>query len=269
MASESDVLSALAAYREHIGGNNHRVMSALIPQIESVDMDEPDIFESPEEEEGARLGYVSTLLGIPEGNTQPPIERPSDVLEYWDVLAPQLALDGASVHPDPVYRTAKRKAYTSAVLRGLEPIECPTGTWTFPRDFEVVMQNVDTLEGPGWSLFREQGEHLIFWEGCKIDDKRMGKKCETGQEIMNNVGIKYDVAGGWACGYGNESVCYIMYSRLKGATDQDWSWRYVANLGQFGIEIFDDVKAVLGWYQGLVEPTESDFEITAEEVFAP
>ncbi|KAI2472269.1 hypothetical protein F4781DRAFT_383982 [Annulohypoxylon bovei var. microspora] len=83
----------------------------------------------------------------------------------------------------------------------------------------------------------------------------MENRCRTGQEITDNpflLNEEYDVAGGWACGRGNEC--------------QDWSWRYVAFLGQFGMEIFEDVVTLLNWYKKHGEPIEQDFTVIAEEV---
>lgn len=62
-------------------------------------------------------------------------------------------------------------------------------------------------------------------------------------------------------------MCYIMYSRLKEGNNQDWSWRYVATMGQFGIEVFEDVVGLLHWYKNWSQPRQRDFEIMAEEVF--
>lgn len=109
-------------------------MSTLIPQIEAASMNDPDLFESPEEEEEMRVEYVLGLVGASKGSTRPPIERTSDLLKNWDVLAPQLALDGAAVNADPEWQAASREAYTSVILQGLGRFECPTGTWKLPRD---------------------------------------------------------------------------------------------------------------------------------------
>ncbi|RYC62019.1 hypothetical protein CHU98_g4203 [Xylaria longipes] len=254
MASESVVLSALAAYREHITGVNRRALSTLIPQIETLTLDEPDLFESPEEETEVRLQYALRLVGAPRANTQPPIKRPSDILHHWAVIAPQIALDAP------------------AVLSGLERIECPTNTWTLPADFGIVMRHVDSLEGPGWRMLREMSERLIFWEGWGmagfVDVDRVEQSVRSGDDIINTtVGIndEYEVAGGWACGRGNEATCYVMYSRCKGG--EDWSWRYVADLGQYGTEVFDHIVALLDWYKTYDEPSENDFKVTAGEVF--
>ena len=278
MASETDILSALATYREHIGRVNHRAMSTLIPQIEAASMDDPDLFECPEEEEEMCVEYVLGLVGASKHSTRPPIERTSDLLKNWDVLAPQLALDGASVNADSEWRAANRKAYTSAILQGLGRFGCPTGTWALPRDFEILMRHVDSLEGPGWYMFRDIGEKLVFWEGWGqseygVRDESVKARCKSGQCIIEHtveVDEDYDVAGGWACGEkGNESTCYAIYSRPKGGKSEVWSWRYVAFMGQFGTRIFEDIIAVLDWYHQRGQPTEEEFTVTAEEVFSP
>ena len=278
--TESDILTALARYRARIAEVNHRAMLALIPQIETTECDDPGLFESPEEEDETRLMFTRGLVGVPEGNTQPPIQRPSDVLENWDVLAPQLALDGARVHPDTEWRASQREQYKSAILESLGRMECPTGQWEFPHDFEILMQHVDSLEGQGWSQLRDENEQLIFWPGWTDpeDGDRRGywlKQARTGQEIIDTSVFPggndvWDVAGGWLLSEtGNECSVYAMYSRPREDNNQGWSWRYVISLGQFGTEVFDDIVGVLDWYQALNEPDEQDFELTADEIFSP
>ncbi len=70
-------------------------MSALVLQIESANMNNPELFEPLKKKRSPAPKHVFRHVGTFEGNTQPPIERPSDV------LVPQLSLDGAPVHPDP------------------------------------------------------------------------------------------------------------------------------------------------------------------------
>lgn len=59
-----------------------------------------------------------------------------------------------------------------------------------------------------------------------------------------------------------------MYSSSKDASeDQSRSWRYVASLGQFGTQIFQDVVELLEWHKSYSEPKEKYWGVTAEEVF--
>ncbi|KAF3061328.1 hypothetical protein GL218_04302 [Daldinia childiae] len=144
MPSESDILSALTAYREHISTVNYRAMKAIIPQIEAADMEDLDLWSYPEEEEESRLEFVYGLFGLAgASDTNPPIKRASDILEHWDVLAPQLALDGAALHFDPAWRATQRKAYLAAVMEGLGRIE--PRLVSSPRP----LRNADILAGLG------------------------------------------------------------------------------------------------------------------------
>lgn len=187
------ILAALLSYRTHIGGRNHRAFSVIIPDIEAADPDDPDLFESDAELEEVRLEFTLRLVGSGHG-TRPPITRPSDVLTYWEDLAPRLALDGASVYHDASWRDEMRDVYMRGVLRGLnERCSGLAATWEFPTDLAVVLQHVDSLEGPGWHQYREEHETVIFFEG-------------------------------WVGGSTEEI-----------AAERDWSWRYVACLGQFGV----------------------------------
>ncbi|KAH6986216.1 hypothetical protein BKA56DRAFT_580024 [Ilyonectria sp. MPI-CAGE-AT-0026] len=163
--TESDILAALARYRTHIAEVTYRAMLRILPVVEEARLKKTYSRVTIEEAEERRFKYLSRLIALPEGNTQPPIKRPSDVLEHWDLIASQVSLDGTTVNADPEWRAAKREMYRSAILEGLGHLECPTGQWTLPSDFEILMQHVDGLEGHGWSMLRDVSERLIFWVG--------------------------------------------------------------------------------------------------------
>lgn len=80
---------------------------------------------------------------------------------------------------------------------------------------------------------------------------------------------EYEIAGGWVCGEkGKEVACYAVYGRPRGAgEDRDWSWYYVACLGQFGTQVFDNVVDLLEWYKSYGEPHEDEWSVSAEEIF--
>ncbi|KAL6415440.1 putative fad binding domain-containing protein [Ilyonectria robusta] len=281
--TESDILAALARYRTHIAEVTHRAMLRILPVVEAARLKKTYSRVTIEEEEERRFKYLSRLIALPEGNTQPPIKRPSDVLEHWDLIASQVSLDGTTVNDDPEWRAAKREMYRSAILEGLGHLECPTGQWTLPPDFEILMQHVDGLEGHGWSMLRDVSERLIFWvgwgsEGVLETYESIQQRVMTGEAILDEMGYDetdeydemrdYDIAGGWLSGEGGESGVYVIYSRLKDESE-GWSWRYVAAQGQFGTEIFDNIVAVLDWYKGECEPVDIELKINAKDVFAP
>ncbi|KAI1131002.1 hypothetical protein F5Y10DRAFT_234430 [Nemania abortiva] len=146
---ESAILAALSSYRTHIGSCNHDAFEAMIRDMDAADPDDEDLFESDEALEEARVEFTLRLVGD-NRETHPRITCPSDVLTYWEDLAPQLALDGASVHHDTSWRDEMRNIYTRGVLRSLnERCTDPVTTWEFPADLAVIMQHVDSPEGPG------------------------------------------------------------------------------------------------------------------------
>ncbi|KAH7117451.1 hypothetical protein EDB81DRAFT_892313 [Dactylonectria macrodidyma] len=274
-ATEADILAALGRYRAYIAEVNHRAMSTILPTVETARIDNPGLFESPEEEEEARLDFFDRLID-PPSDVQPPIERPSDVLVHWDSVVSQLSLDGTSVNADPEWRATMRDMYRSAILDGLGRLECPTGQWMLPLDFEILMRHVDSLEGHGWAKLRDETERLIFWAGWggpgsgSETHELIQKRVMAGQTIVGKTHgfYNYDIAGGWLSGEGRESRVYVAYTRPKGDESQGWSWRYLVTLGQFGSESFDDIMAVLDWYKHHSELDEVEFEVTAEEIFA-
>lgn len=276
---ESAILDALSSYRKRIGSHNHRAFSAIIPEIEATVPEDPNLFDSDEKLEQARLQFTLRLIGDGE-NTHPQVTRPSDVLSHWEDLAPQVALAGASVDHDAGWRDEMRDVYTRGVMRGLNE-RCPglVPTWEFPADLDAVLKHVDSLEGPGWHKYREDHESVVFFEGWArggrtgdLTEDFAARLVRTADEIIDEtvgVGEEYEIAGGWACSEkGNEATCYAVYSRPKDAGgDRDWSWRYVASLGQFGTQIFQDVVELLEWYKSYGEPKEEYWGVTAEEVF--
>lgn len=277
--SESAILDALSSYRDRIRSRNHRAFSVIIPEIEATVPENPDFFDSDGKLDDARLEFTLRLIGDGE-NAHPQVTRPSDVLSHWENLAPQVALDGTSVDRDSSWRDEMRDIYTRGVRRGLnERCSGLVPKWEFPADLAVILRHVDSLEGPGWHKYRQEHESVIFFQGW-VRGARIGKLTEdvaaglvrTADEIIDRtvaIQEEYEIAGGWACGErGNEATCYAVYSRPKDASgDRNWSWRYVASLGQFGTQIFQDVVKLLEWYKSYGEPKEEYWGVTAEDVF--
>ncbi|KAI6089022.1 hypothetical protein F4821DRAFT_232749 [Hypoxylon rubiginosum] len=172
-----------------------------------------------------------------------------------------------------------RDVYKQGVIRGLnERCSGLVTTWEFPADLAVVLQHVDSLEGPGWPKYCKEHESIIFFEGWvgggelgDLMEEIVARRARTADEIMNQTGLgqRYEIAGGWACGRkGNEMACYAVYSRLRDAGEErGWSWRYVACLGQFGTCVFKNVVELLEWYKSYGEPREEDWGVSADEVF--
>ncbi|KAI0156268.1 hypothetical protein BJ166DRAFT_532439 [Pestalotiopsis sp. NC0098] len=274
--SEAEVLNALSLYRKHIRDANHRAFSALIPMVEEATPDDPDWFESEEELEEARLAFIHDILGTHPQGVQPPITRPSDVLTHWDELVPQLSLDGTLVSRDASWREEMRGIYMRGVLKGLnEKCSGLATKWEFPPDFAVTLKHADSLEGPGWYRFREWTEAVVFFqfEGGSVTEDMVAEQVRAPDEITDQLGFlkeDYEIAGAWRCGdAGDEASSHIMYSRPRAAGEEgDWSWRYVACLGQYGINVYENVVELLEWYKSYREPRdESDWNITDQDVF--
>ncbi|KAJ8129191.1 hypothetical protein O1611_g4440 [Lasiodiplodia mahajangana] len=223
---ESAVLAALSSYRTHIVSRNHAAFLAMIAVVNDADPDDPDLFESVEELEGTRLEFTLRLVGD-NRDMRPRITHPTDVLTHWEDLAPQLALDGASVYHDAAWRDEMRNAYKRGVLRGLnERCSGLVTAWDFPADLAIVLQHVDSLEGPGWYRHRDEGERAIFFEGWVRDnglrdptEETAARRARTADEIIDRtvgLGEEYEIAGGWACGEkGNEATCVQPVTRRE------------------------------------------------------
>lgn len=161
---------------------------------------------------------------------------------HWEALAPQLALDGASVCRDGAWRDEMRGRYVRQVLQGLHErcgSERVGGIWEFPADLAVVLRHVDSQEGPGWHKYRYEQESLVFLEGWVRDAGQRDPPAEqtaatlvrTPGEIIESkapFGYEYEIAGGWACSEtGGEATCYVVYSRPRdaaGGEEEERRW---------------------------------------------
>ena len=76
----------------------------------------------------------------------------------------------------------------------------------------------------------------------------------------------------WECGNGPETVRYVLYYRVEeneGGNDNaiSWWWRYVADMGQFGVQVFDNVVDLLQWYEELHVPDLEHLDWYTDKVF--
>ena len=278
--TKSEILDALADYRKHILEHNRRVFAQLVLEAETAeapaDFDNETIAEARRE-----FMYNQLCVSRPHrlaADDPRRINVPRDVLDRWDDLAavPELALDGTTAEGGEggAQRAAvSREQYRAGIEAGLRGMggEEVAGQLQlqFPADFAVLMEHVNSLEGPGWPLYRENGQQVRFWDGLGEMGDAVAERVWTDLEgLKAKAGEKsWDVLAGWECGIGPDATCFVVYYRdLEDQQKADWRWRYVVQLGPFS-EVLDNVVELLDWYKTFNEPVLEDIDLVYGRVF--
>ncbi|KAI1106349.1 hypothetical protein F4804DRAFT_348415 [Jackrogersella minutella] len=253
--TEDEILTALAHYRATIRQHNHLAFQRFVRHAETAEP-APETASSMSARgiADARTRSLYRLLDVDEHpDTLDPalqLSAPGDVHAKWEALEPAFALDGAHVRGDEEQRARLRAAYKSGIETGLR--RAGVGDLLFPADFAVLVGAVDSLEGHGWPLLREEGRQTRVWEGLGEDaddvaDRVYGPDDDLAEEAcMGQEG--WEALAGWECGRGPEMKCFAVYCRKEDA-GEEWAWRYVTEAGQYGWNIFDNVVELLRWYE--------------------
>lgn len=271
--TESEVLDALADYQKHILEHNKKVFAQLVHEAETAEA--PAHFTSETIAEIRReFMYNQLCVSRPDNlDTNDPrrINVPRDVLERWDdlVATPELALDGATVKRGEAQRAVSREQYRAGIEAGLRKMEGEAAELQLPADFAILMDHVDSLDGPGWPLYRENGQQIRFWDGLGEMEDAVAERVWTDLDALKGkAGEKsWDVLAGWECGAGPDATCFVIYFRDQGDQQRgDWRWRYVVQLGP-SIKVFDNVVELLGWYKTFNEPVLKNIDLVSGRVF--
>ncbi|KAI0376691.1 hypothetical protein F5Y04DRAFT_265844 [Hypomontagnella monticulosa] len=274
--TEAEISAALAHYRERIVSHNREAFTKFVHIAETA---QPNAPKTPEGLAAARLRFIRDLFGIsrPELH-QDPIERidtPADVELKWPRLVRAFALDGVTIGQDDQKRESDRAAYREGILNGIRSrhdgdSDVDTTHLEFPNDFWTLMGMVSSLEGHGWPQYREHGQQIRFWDGLG------GSAAEMEQSVVDPETLDlegWEVLAGWECGQGPETTCYVLYCRAEededgNDDDTSWGWRYVADMGQYGDEVFDNVVELLEWYEELHVPDLDHLDWYTNKVFS-
>ncbi|KAI4862296.1 hypothetical protein F4820DRAFT_27032 [Hypoxylon rubiginosum] len=266
--TEDEILAALAHYRSIVLQNNNSAFVRFVRHAETA-VGHPA--STPESITAARQCFIYRLLYVSRPENLDPslrIDAPTDVLTKWHALVPIFALDGSHVGADLDRRAQLRQAYKSGVELGLSQVE-GAEELAFPADFETLMRQVDSLEGNGWPQYREEGQQVRFWDGLgESEDEVADRVYGPDDGLAKLAGLDdWEVTAGWQCGRGPEATCFVIYCRNE-VEGKDWGWRYVAQLGQYGEEIFEDVVGMLQWYETLyAPPLDHRFDVYLPDIF--
>ncbi|KAK6958243.1 hypothetical protein Daesc_001040 [Daldinia eschscholtzii] len=255
--SEDEILAALAHYRATVLQNNRAVFQRFVQHVETAALAAATESAPANPDRIARacqrFFYRKLYVSRPE-NLDPSLQinAPADVMGKWDALARAFVLDGACVGADAKRREVHRGKYKNGIeaeLRRIDP------ELRFPADFEVLMSRVDSLEGPGWPQYRREGQQVCFWEGLGENEDEAGSRVFGADgHIAKELGLEdWETVAGWECGTGPETTCFVAYCRHE-EDGKEWGWRYGAEQGQYGIEVFDNVVELLQWYETLYMP---------------
>ncbi|KAK8115364.1 hypothetical protein PG999_007433 [Apiospora kogelbergensis] len=278
--TETQISVALAHYRERIVSHNREAFTKLVQMTETSRSNTP---KSAEVMAAARLCFIRGLLGItrPELHQSPAerIECPADVRRKWPELVRIFALDGVTVGRDDAKREADRSAYRDGIMAGLRVLDGgDAARLGFPDNLWSLMGLVDSLEGHGWPQYREHGQQVRFWNGLGASAVEVEERCVDPVELDLEG---WEVLAGWECGSGLETICYVLYCRAEedevglsvseeedDGGDTSWKWRYVADMGQNGMEVFDSIVELLKWYEELHVPDLEHLDWYTDKVFS-
>ncbi|KAI1457875.1 hypothetical protein F4805DRAFT_158259 [Annulohypoxylon moriforme] len=254
--SEDEILAALAHYRAAVLESNRDAISYFVHFAETTQPAEGDK-RSAEGIAKRRREFLHNLLYYSRSQKSDPslsIDVPSDVMTKWDAMVPAFGLDGVYISPDSEHRRELCAAYKSGVEAGLRSVGVDL---EFPADFEFLMGQVDCLVGNGWPQYREEGQQVCFWYGLEqnmgdISEYVIGPDDDPARKTSLDF-EEYECKAAWECGRGPEETCFVAYCRQE-EDGKDWAWRYVADLGQYGQEVFDNLVELLQWYETLLKP---------------
>ncbi|TGJ87138.1 hypothetical protein E0Z10_g1570 [Xylaria hypoxylon] len=272
--TDAEISAALARYRERIVSHNRKALTQIVQMAEAAQPRAPKTHEGMRK---ARLRFIRDVLGItrPELGQNPAerIDGLADVEAFWPELVRTLALDGVYITENNEQRERDRVAYREGVLTRLrEQGDGDAANLEFPDDFWTLMGLVDSLEGHGWPQWRDEGQQIRFWDG-------LGESVEEVAQRVVDVGdldLDLECLAGWECGSGPETTCYVLYCRAgeDGGSDgggdtgnKSWQWRYVANMGQYGVEVLDNVVELLKWHEELNAPDLEQLDSYTNSVF--
>ncbi|KAI0111605.1 hypothetical protein F4814DRAFT_460801 [Daldinia grandis] len=253
--SEDEILAALAHYRASVLQHNHAIFQRLVQHVEAAALAAENASMSPSRISRVCQRFFYEMLYISQSENLEPslqIDTPADVMTKWDALVRAFVLDGAHIGSDANRRELFRKDYKNGIETELRKIDPEL---KFPADFEVLMGQVDSLVGHGWPQYRAEGQQVRFWDGLGEDEgeaacRVFGPDSKLAGELRLE---EWETKAGWECGMGPETTCFVAYCR-QDETGKEWAWRYGADQGQYGMEIFDNVVELLQWYETLYMP---------------
>ncbi|KAL2755726.1 hypothetical protein ACRALDRAFT_211093 [Sodiomyces alcalophilus JCM 7366] len=265
MCRKGKVLEALDAYREAILDANYR---RVCREAETTDGKYIDHVIAEEAPEKAEMGLNHRGDRVMENGSLLPLgfSKPAHFTANWHEILESVHLDGTRIYRNWAARVVWRKRYLAGIREGL--VLHGAGDVRFPLEFEYIMREVDTLDGPGMPLDRERRYTIQFWEGLgwttavhlARDRVRDGRTIR----LLANLPHTWQVKVGWKSGEGPkmQTSCWITYCACSGtflgddllgrkryAGRKGWAWRYMVVDEQLQTyDMFDDVCQLLEWY---------------------
>lgn len=188
-----------------------------------------DLQLSDEEITEARTDFIQRLLG------KDGISKPSDVQTRWNELVRLYNLDGVEINADSARRTA----------------------WC----------EIDGLSGPGWTRYRENGQHIRCWELPRDLEGTKAKKLKDANAMQEAVNEPcWEFVARWECGIGPGTTCYVVHCRNQ-EESRDWEWRYLCCMGEYPARFFEGVVDMLKWSQSENEPDLENLEHYAGDIW--
>ncbi|KAF2138202.1 uncharacterized protein K452DRAFT_301168 [Aplosporella prunicola CBS 121167] len=271
--TEVEIISAIDRYRQEVEQHNRRAFTRFVEHAESAGQNTAKSLEQISE---ARQRFLYRLLCFSRPERLPQslcIDTPADVFTKWTQLVRAFELDGVRIGEDGETRAEQREVYKRGIMNGLQDTTTEYQDETgedaeleFPQDFWSLMGVVDSLVGHGWPQYREEGQQIRFWDGLGEEEGEVEDRLVDPEDIAEQL-EEWDVMAGWESGSGPETTCYILFCRSRDDERKGWAWRYVADMGQYGTEVFDNVVELLQWYETLHKPDLEDLDVWMRDIF--
>lgn len=236
------IIAALASFRATVSARNRRALELCIAAKwteDDLDTVVPDRFED----------FFTSLriMGPPPDY----IQRPRDLLTYFDVIAPLYGFDGTSTEED-----VDRHRYLTTIddaLRGRAP-DGFKGELRVPDDLRTLIRLVYKILGPGLPEYQDT-QQISFLDTLDNSEDEIRESMlkypipnDTGEVELVLDSASWEVAAGWATGSdGGDGHAYVLFCRNLDE-EKGWSWRYrVASAEGFG-DLYDDLVSFLAFY---------------------
>lgn len=263
-STPEEIEAALASYRKTSAERNKRALQLYVDAIvNSRFEDETTESEFTEEEMNQeRIGQQGDIVG----DTLDDLSQPTELLDRYDELAPELSLEGTVGGTlDPEKRASLAEAYFKALEAALKeraPDEV-NDTISVPEEFRVLAKHVIGIRSP--DLPQDHCQHAVnFWSDESIfDHSKIPSRILAPGDIPGKLAVHERVALGWNPGSTTDCDWTCVYAQ---ESDDSWAWIFVWS-DPSGARAFDTIPDLLEWF---LEFTESDpplFEgVTAEDV---
>jgi len=176
------------------------------------------------------------------------IRTPRDVIIQFDSLGDLYGLDGTFSSTESNDKAAERQRYLATIndaLRG-QALEDFEGELSVPQEFQMLIEQVDCLIGPGLPYYRKS-QQIAFFNGFDEKEDRVRETVLRDEDKAAAAGLDCDweVAAGWQTGDGPDGRNFALFCRSE-EQEKPWRWRYTVHWIESPLEpLHDNIASLL------------------------